>query len=101
MQMSQVHIGSTEECISTFEDYIKKNYYKTGSLIANSCKAAAMLAPQTDADMHRVAFEYGVHFGTAFQLVDDAMDFDSNAEVRVLSAQSLPCRPHWRVDFGS
>lgn len=26
-----------------FEYYVRKNYYKTGSLMANSCKAAAVL----------------------------------------------------------
>lgn len=26
-----------------FEYYARKNYYKTGSLMANSCKAAAVL----------------------------------------------------------
>lgn len=30
-----------------FEYYVRKNYYKTGSLMANSCKAAAVLGDHT------------------------------------------------------
>lgn len=33
----------TEDVGGAFEYYVRKNYYKTGSLMANSCKAAAVL----------------------------------------------------------
>ena len=33
----------TEDFSVAFENYVRKNYYKTGSLMANSCKAAAVL----------------------------------------------------------
>lgn len=33
----------TEDGGGAFEYYVRKNYYKTGSLMANSCKASAVL----------------------------------------------------------
>jgi len=40
------------------EYYMQKTYYKTASLISNSCKAIAILAGQT-AEVAVLAFEYG------------------------------------------
>jgi geranylgeranyl pyrophosphate synthase len=60
------------------EGYLRKNFYKTASLMANSCKSAALLnhaSPQVvDA-----AYRYGKHVGVAFQLIDDALDFEGSA----------------------
>ena len=58
-------------------EYLHKNYYKTGSLMANSCKAAAVLDNQP-ADVCDAAFNYGKHVGLAFQLVDDVLDFEGD-----------------------
>ena len=38
--------------------YLEKTYYKTASLISNSCKAIALLAGQTT-EVATLAFEYG------------------------------------------
>jgi geranyl diphosphate synthase len=40
------------------EYYMQKTYYKTASLISNSCKAIALLAGQTT-EVAMLAFEYG------------------------------------------
>lgn len=40
------------------EYYMQKTYYKTASLISNSCKAIALLAGQTT-EVAVLAFEYG------------------------------------------
>ncbi|GMY38280.1 solanesyl diphosphate synthase 3, chloroplastic/mitochondrial-like isoform X4, partial [Fagus crenata] len=40
------------------EYYMQKTYYKTASLISNSCKAIALLAGQT-AEVAMLAYEYG------------------------------------------
>jgi Polyprenyl synthetase len=51
-----------------FEYYVLKTYYKTGSLMANSCRAAALLGghgPAAQAGAH----EYGKRVGLAFQLM--------------------------------
>ena len=58
--------------------YLRKNFYKTGSLMANSCKSAALLGGYDDAIVH-AAYCYGKHVGSAFQLVDDVLDFDGSS----------------------
>ncbi|KAK0422927.1 hypothetical protein QR680_007873 [Steinernema hermaphroditum] len=63
-----------------FQQYMSKTYNKTASLFANSCKSVAMLSGAGD-DVELCAYEYGRHLGLAFQLVDDLLDFVSNAAV--------------------
>ncbi|XP_021775188.1 solanesyl-diphosphate synthase 1, mitochondrial-like [Chenopodium quinoa] len=54
--------------------YMEKTYYKTASLISNSCKSIALLAGHsTEAAM--LSYEYGKNLGLAFQLIDDVLDF--------------------------
>jgi geranyl diphosphate synthase len=60
---------------AAFDYYLKKTYYKTGSLMANSCKAEALLAG-CDEEVQEIAFLYGKHIGLAFQLVDDLLDYE-------------------------
>jgi hexaprenyl-diphosphate synthase len=57
--------------------YLKKNYYKTGSLMANSCKSAALLA-DCPKELVLSSYQYGKHLGMAFQLVDDVLDFEGD-----------------------
>ncbi|XP_041990897.1 solanesyl diphosphate synthase 3, chloroplastic/mitochondrial-like isoform X1 [Salvia splendens] len=68
----QMTITSDQRC--SMEYYMEKTYYKTASLISNSCKAIALLAGQTS-DVSNLAFEYGKNLGLAFQLIDDVLDF--------------------------
>nr|DAD37303.1 TPA_asm: hypothetical protein HUJ06_007944 [Nelumbo nucifera] len=58
----------------SMEYYLQKTYYKTASLISNSCKAIALLAGQTT-EVSMLAYEYGRNLGLAFQLIDDVLDF--------------------------
>lgn len=44
--------------ICSMEYYMQKTYYKTASLISNSCKAIALLAEHS-AEVAMLAFEYG------------------------------------------
>lgn len=69
MQMS-----TTSEQRCSMEYYLQKTYYKTASLISNSCKAVALLAGQT-AEVSVLAYNYGKNLGLAFQLIDDVLDF--------------------------
>ncbi|XP_038970494.1 LOW QUALITY PROTEIN: solanesyl-diphosphate synthase 1, mitochondrial [Phoenix dactylifera] len=69
MQMS-----TTSEQRHSMEYYLQKTYYKTASLISNSCKAIALLAGQT-AEVSMLAYEYGRNLGLAYQLIDDVLDF--------------------------
>jgi hexaprenyl-diphosphate synthase len=59
--------------------YLKKNYYKTGSLMANSCKSAALLA-ECPPELVLASYKYGKHIGMAFQLVDDVLDFEGDVK---------------------
>jgi len=60
--------------------YLRKNFYKTASLMANSCKSAAILGGYNDIVIG-AAYRYGKHVGVAFQLVDDILDFEGSASI--------------------
>jgi hexaprenyl-diphosphate synthase len=63
-----------------FETYMAKTFFKTASLMANSCRAVTMLAGhgRSAAD---AAYLYGENLGIAFQLVDDMLDFTSSKSI--------------------
>ncbi|CAH0491942.1 unnamed protein product [Peronospora farinosa] len=61
--------------ISPFEYYLRKNYYKTGSLMSNSCKAALALGKHEN-HICELGFAFGRHIGLAFQLIDDVLDYE-------------------------
>lgn len=63
----------------SIDAYLEKSYYKTASLMANSCKAAGVLS-QVSADVAMDLYNYGRHLGLAFQIVDDLLDFTSSAD---------------------
>lgn len=63
----------------TLEEYMDKNFYKTASLIAASCKSAAVFSGCSQEVKDRM-FEYGRHLGLAFQIIDDILDFTQTAE---------------------
>ncbi|KAK9763484.1 coq1 putative hexaprenyl diphosphate synthase [Basidiobolus ranarum] len=65
--------------MSTFEHYMDKTYLKTASLIANSCKATAILGGNT-ASIAELAYSFGKDLGLAFQLVDDMLDYTTTAD---------------------
>lgn len=58
--------------------YLRKNFYKTGSLMANSCKATALLGSYEE-NVVEACYDYGKHVGMAFQLVDDVLDFSKTS----------------------
>lgn len=49
------------------DHYLQKTFYKTASLIANSCKAIAILSGQSR-DVIDIAWDYGKNLGLAFQV---------------------------------
>lgn len=79
MQIKHV-LKASPSANDAFEVYLKKTYYKTGSLMANSCRAVAMLADHPE-PVHTAAFLYGKHVGIAFQLVDDLLDFEGTSQL--------------------
>jgi all-trans-nonaprenyl-diphosphate synthase len=63
----------------TMDDYLLKSFNKTATLIAASCKSAAVFSgviPSMCDDM----YNYGKHLGLAFQVVDDILDFTQDSE---------------------
>jgi all-trans-nonaprenyl-diphosphate synthase len=63
----------------SIETYLKKSYYKTASLIANSSKAAGLLS-DVSPEIADHLYNYGRHVGLAFQIVDDILDFTSTTD---------------------
>ena len=49
------------------QEYITKSYYKTASLLSNSCRSAAILSAACD-ETQEIAFEFGKHLGLTFQV---------------------------------
>jgi geranylgeranyl pyrophosphate synthase len=67
---------STKADLTDFDQYLRKSYFKTASLICNSCKSAALLAGYEEQDLMTVSVEeFGYHLGMAYQIVDDILDF--------------------------
>lgn len=85
--MGEIMQSSSEphDCTS-MEYYMRKTFLKTASLMANSCKAVAILGAHTD-ETAELAYCYGRNLGLAFQLVDDALDFTGS--VKSLGKPSL------------
>ena len=57
----------------SIDDYIEKSFYKTASLLAASCKGAAMLSNCNESEQNDF-YIYGKHLGLAFQIIDDILD---------------------------
>jgi octaprenyl-diphosphate synthase len=73
MQLMNVHDPDTTE-----ESYRQVIYRKTARLFEAGAQIAAVLANRPADEAAMIA--YGQHLGEAFQLVDDALDFNSSAE---------------------
>jgi octaprenyl-diphosphate synthase len=74
MQLMNVHNPDATE-----EDYRQVIYRKTARLFEAGAQIAAVLAGK-DAETEASMLDYGRHLGTAFQLVDDALDFDASPD---------------------
>ncbi len=74
MQLMNVHNPDTDE-----EAYRQVIYRKTARLFESGAQIAAVLGNRSQSD-EEAMMTYGRHLGTAFQLVDDALDFNASAE---------------------
>ena len=74
MQLMNVHDPDTSE-----EDYQQVIYRKTARLFEAGAQIAAVLAGR-DRAIEDAMIEYGRQLGTAFQLVDDALDYNASAD---------------------
>ena len=59
--------------------YLQVIHYKTAKLFEAACALGALLAKATE-EQFKAAEAYGRHIGTAFQLVDDILDYTASAE---------------------
>lgn len=64
---------------TTEESYIKVIQYKTAKLFEGAALCGAVVAEADEASQEALR-QYGMYVGTAFQLVDDVMDYVSTAE---------------------
>jgi octaprenyl-diphosphate synthase len=74
MQLMNVHDPDTSE-----KAYRQVIYRKTARLFEAGAQIAAVLSERDAAD-EQAMMRYGQHLGTAFQLVDDALDFNASAD---------------------
>lgn len=66
--------------VPTFQEYERRIYAKTASLIALSAEAGAILA-HADEESIAALRTYGEQLGLAFQIVDDVLDFIADERV--------------------
>jgi octaprenyl-diphosphate synthase len=71
-----MNIGNTD--ISE-EEYLQVIEYKTAKLFEAACRVGALIA-DADAQLETGLADYGRHLGTAFQIIDDVLDYSGDAE---------------------
>ncbi|EAR20915.1 Trans-hexaprenyltranstransferase [Nitrococcus mobilis Nb-231] len=74
LQLLNIHDPDVTE-----ERYREVIFRKTAALFEAGCRLAALLGARSVQDQAAMA-AYGRHLGTAFQLIDDALDYDGNAQ---------------------
>jgi octaprenyl-diphosphate synthase len=74
LQLMNAHDPETTE-----QRYLEVIYRKTAKLFEAGAQMAAILSGSSPA-IEQAMVEYGRHLGTAFQLVDDALDYNSTAD---------------------
>ena len=64
---------------TTVESYRQVIYCKTAKLFEAATRLAAVVTEQSE-DMVKAMTAYGMHLGTAFQLIDDLLDYTADAQ---------------------
>jgi len=75
LQLLNMHDPDTDE-----PSYLRVIRYKTARLFEASARLGAILA-DAPAELEEACATYGRSLGTAFQLVDDALDYDGSTQV--------------------
>ena len=70
--------AQTKNTLVSMDEYYERIYGKTGSLFRTAAETGAMLGTDDPAQIEALS-EYGRLLGMAFQIVDDALDFISDA----------------------
>jgi octaprenyl-diphosphate synthase len=74
LQLMNVNDPETSE-----QSYMQVIYCKTAKLFEAATQLAAILANQSESVVHAMKL-YGMHLGTAFQLIDDVLDYQADAD---------------------
>jgi octaprenyl-diphosphate synthase len=74
LQLMNVNDPDTSE-----QNYMQVIYCKTAKLFEAATQLAAILANQPEPIVHAMKL-YGMHLGTAFQLIDDVLDYQADAQ---------------------
>ena len=72
LQLLNIHDPDTDE-----EKYLKVVRFKTAKLFEAACRVGAILGNASPVDEASLA-AYGMHLGTAFQLIDDVLDYSGD-----------------------
>ncbi len=75
MQLLNCHEPDTPESL-----YLEVIRYKTAKLFEAAMQIGAMLAGRSDHEIEKLG-QYGMHLGTAFQLIDDVLDYSASSDV--------------------
>ncbi|WP_372625556.1 octaprenyl diphosphate synthase [Arsukibacterium sp.] len=73
LQLMNVNDPDTSE-----QSYMQVIYCKTAKLFEAATQLAAIIAEQPEAVVNSMK-QYGMHLGTAFQLIDDVLDYQADA----------------------
>ena len=74
MQLLNIHNADT-----SIEHYLDVIHCKTAKLFEAGSELGALISGASEEEISAMA-RYGMHLGTAFQLVDDVLDYSSNAD---------------------
>nr|GGH99443.1 farnesyltranstransferase [Aquisalinus luteolus] len=69
-----LQLATQKNTAATFEMYLDVVKAKTAALFAAATQAGAVIAGASEAE-EKAFFDYGMNFGIAYQLVDDALDY--------------------------
>ncbi|MGP0567158.1 MULTISPECIES: polyprenyl synthetase family protein [unclassified Nitrospina] len=72
--------SNARDILVTEEHILEVAHKKTASIMSLSCQIGALLA-EAGKSNEEAMVDFGNHFGIAFQLMDDAMDYDAPPEV--------------------
>lgn len=64
----------------TVEDYFDVIRSKTSLLFAASSSLGALISRHAGSEVEKGLYDYGLHLGNAFQLIDDTLDYCSDAK---------------------
>jgi octaprenyl-diphosphate synthase len=73
LQLLNVHNAAISD-----EAYLKVIHYKTAKLFEAATRLGAIISNASERDEEALS-QYGMHIGTAFQLIDDVLDLSGNA----------------------